>query len=47
VEENGVKKNKALIALARKLLRVSFALVRDKTEFISSCEEKTKIKKVA
>jgi transposase len=47
VEENGVKKNKALIAVARKLLRVSFALVRDKIEFINSYEEKTNIKKIA
>jgi len=47
VEENGVKKNKALIAVARKLLRVSFALVRDKTEFTNSYEGKANIRKVA
>jgi len=47
VEENGVKKNKALVAVARKILKVSFALVRDKTEFINSYEEKTNIKKIA
>lgn len=33
VEENGVEKTKAIIATARKLLRIMFALVRDKSEY--------------
>ena len=47
VEKNGVKKNKALIALARKILRVASALVRDKTYYIDNYEETTDVKKVA
>lgn len=33
-EDNGVKKTKALIAVARKLLKIMFALARDKREFV-------------
>jgi transposase len=39
-EENGVKRTKALIAVARKLLKIMFALVRDKREFVLDYEYK-------
>jgi transposase len=39
-EDNGVKRTKALIAVARKLLKIMFALVRDKREFVLNYEYK-------
>jgi transposase len=47
VEENGVEKNKALIAVARKLLKIMFALARDKRFFEEGWEDKGLKKKVA
>lgn len=46
VEKNGVKKNKALIAVGIKLLKIMFALVRDKRFFERDWEDK-EVKKVA
>jgi hypothetical protein len=45
-EDNGVKRTKALIAVARKLLKIMFALVRDKREFVLDCEDE-EVKKAA
>jgi transposase len=45
-EDNGVKRTKALIAVARKLLKIMFALVRDKREFVLDYEYK-KLNKAA
>lgn len=46
IEDNGVKRTKALIAVARKLLKIMFALVRDKKEFVLDYEYK-ELKKAA
>jgi len=45
-EENGVKKTKALIAVARKLLRLMFSLAKNRRKFVWDYEHK-EFKKVA
>jgi transposase len=45
--DRGTEKIKALVAVARKLLRVMFALVRDSSEFVDNYEEKIIKKKAA
>ena len=45
--KRGMLKNKALIAIARKLVRVIFAMVRDNTEFDSNYETTQACKKAA
>lgn len=46
IEKNGVKKNKALIAVSIKLLKIMFALVRDERFFERDWKDK-EVKKVA
>lgn len=45
--ERGMLKMKALIAIARKLLRIIFALVRNQCEYIDSSQETEKMLKAA
>jgi transposase len=45
--ERGMLKMKALVAIARKLLRIIFALARNQTEYISSYQETEKMLKAA
>lgn len=45
-EDNGVKRIKALIAVARKLLKIMFALARDKREFVLNYKDR-KVNKIA
>jgi transposase len=45
--ERGMPKMKALVAIARKLLRIIFALVRKQTEYINSYKETEKMLKAA
>ena len=44
--QRGMPRIKALIAIARKLLGVLFALIRDQSEYVRNSEE-TPLKKVA
>ena len=44
--QRGMRKIKALIAIARKLLGILFALVRDHSEYVNTCED-IRFKKVA
>ena len=43
----GMLRQKALIAIARKLLRVIFAIVRDHKEFDSTCFQFSQLKEAA
>jgi len=47
VEENGLEETKAIIATARKLLRIMFALVRDKSEYKWNYKERELQKEAA
>jgi len=47
VEENGLEETKAIIATARKLLRIMFALVRDKSEYKWNYKERKSQKEAA
>ena len=45
--DNGVKKTKALIAVATKLLKIMFALVRDERKFERDYKRARKVRAVA